>query len=316
MQRRGLSLSTRVTLTNGALFALGTALLAFSPATVSSRPVFSEVVVLVLGLGVLVLANAMLVRGYLRPLDRLVHDLAQARSTEPIGRVPVPEHGPGHEVTVAINELLGRIELGQRESNMAALTAQEAERARIAQELHDGVGQSLTAVLLELGRRDDPSLEPVREGVRGSLEEVRATARQLRPHVLEDLGLRSALAALSTELFANLPTNVNRGVMPGLPALDDATELVVFRVAQEALTNVARHAHADEVRLSLTTRGDRLVLEVADDGVGIPPGAGGTGLRGMAERAALVGGTVSVERRDGGTVVTLEVPVNPAELTG
>lgn len=316
MQRLGRSLSSRVILTNGALFALGTALLAFSPATVSSRPVLSEVIVLALGLTVIILANALLVGASLRPLDRLVQDLARVRrtGTGTDTRLPVPERSPAREVASALNELLGRIETGQRESERVALTAQEGERARIAQELHDGVGQSLTAVLLELGR-ETPSLDGVRDGVRASLAEVRAAARQLRPHVLEDLGLRSALAALTTELFANVPTDVRRGIGPGLPELDSATELVVFRVAQEALTNVARHARADVVRLSLFTRGDRLVLVVADDGIGIPPGADGTGLRGMAERASLVGGETTVERRDGGTVVTLEVPLERPATT-
>lgn len=318
MQRLGRSLSSRVILTNGALFALGTALLAFSPATVSSRPVLSEVIVLALGLTVIILANALLVGASLRPLDRLVQDLARVRRTGTGAgidtRLPVPERSPAREVASALNELLVRIEAGQRESERVALTAQEGERARIAQELHDGVGQSLTAVLLELGR-ETPSLDGVRDRVRASLAEVRAAARQLRPHVLEDLGLRSALAALTTELFANVPTDVRRGIGPGLPELDSATELVVFRVAQEALTNVARHARADVVRLSLFTRGDRLVLVVADDGIGIPPGADGTGLRGMAERASLVGGETTVERRDGGTVVTLEVPLERPATT-
>ena len=80
-------------------------------------------------------------------------------------------------------------------------------------------------------------------------------ARRLRPHVLEDLGLRSALAALTNDLFGHVDTDVRRRIMPGLPELDDAIELVVFRVAQEALTNVARHANASTVELSLDARG-------------------------------------------------------------
>lgn len=310
MEQHRLTLSTRVILTNGVLFALGTALLAFSPATVSPEPVVSEVVVLVFGLSVMILANALLVRASLRPLDQLLGDIAAARGSERAELLPVPDRAPAHDLAQAINDLLVRIEEGRRERDVAALAAQEAERARIAQELHDGVGQSLTAVLLGLGRLDDPSLEPVREGVRNSLDEVRRVARQLRPHVLEDLGLTSALTSLTTELFADQDTRVQRGINPGLPPLDEAVELVVFRVAQEALTNVARHARAGEVALTLGMKGDHLVLTVADDGIGIPPGATGTGLRGMAERAALVGGRVRVSRGDGGgTRVTLEVPL-------
>jgi two-component system sensor histidine kinase UhpB len=311
----GFSLTSRVVLINGLLFGLGTALLALSPATVSQQPLLSEIVVLVVGLSVMILANTLLVGASLRPLDRLVGQLDRARTTDPIERVPVPSTGIAHQLALSVNDLLGRVESGQRASNIAALAAQEAERARIAQELHDGVGQSLTALLLEIGvlaetQPTPEAMERLREGTRSSLDEVRAVARQLRPHVLEDLGLRSALSALTTDLFTHGNTHVRRGIMPGLPELDDSVELVVFRVAQEALTNVARHAQAQTVELSLGMRGADLVLTISDDGVGIDRDADGTGLRGMRERALLVGGALDVRRRaGGGSTVTLTVPV-------
>lgn len=312
----GFTLSSRVIAINGALFALGTAVVAFSPATVSSRPLLSEVIVLAVGLGVIIVANAVLVGGTLRPLENLVGQLDRARSTDPGERLPLPESGISRQLGISINDLLARRDAGQRDSSLAALAAQEAERSRIAQELHDGVGQSLTAVLLELGAlagqspRDTPgAVERAREMTRAALDEVRGVARQLRPHVLEDLGLRSALAALSSELFAHSATHVRRGVLPGLPVLDDAVELVVFRVAQEALTNVARHAQAGTVTVNLGQVGTTIVLTIEDDGVGIPTDATGSGVRGMQERAALVGGTVDIGRRDGGgTRVRLVVP--------
>ena len=136
-------------------------------------------------------------------------------------------------------------------------------------------------------------------------------ARRLRPHVLEDLGLRSALAALTTDLFAHSPTHVRRGVVPGLPTLDDAVELVIFRVAQEALTNVARHAAARDRRTDpRDTRTRRRPYRRRDRrSAASANGSDGTGLEGMRERAALVGGSLEVARRDGGgTVVTLVVP--------
>jgi two-component system sensor histidine kinase UhpB len=311
----GFSLSSRVVLINGLVFGLGTALLALSPATVSQQPLLSEIVVLVVGLSVMIFANTLLVGASLRPLDRLVGQLDRARTTDPIERVPVPSTGIAHQLATAVNDLLGRVESGQRAGNIAALAAQEAERARIAQELHDGVGQSLTALLLEIGVLEETqptpeAMERLREVTRSSLDEVRGVARRLRPHVLEDLGLRSALAALTTDLFTHADTHVRRGIMPGLPELDDATELVVFRVAQEALTNVARHARARTVELSLGMRGADLVLSIGDDGVGIGPDADGTGVRGMRERALLVGGALDLGRRaGGGTTVRLTVPV-------
>lgn len=317
----GFTLSSRVIAINGVLFVLGTAVLAFSPVTVSARTLWSEVVVLVVGLTVMIVANAVLVGATLRPLDRLVGELDLARSTDPVERLLVPDAGISRTLAVSINDLLERIETGQRDNSLAALAAQESERSRIAQELHDGVGQSLTAVLLELGALSGhraagtaaetaDAIDRAREMTRAALDEVRGVARQLRPHVLEDLGLRSALAALSTELFAHSSTHVRRGIMPGLPELDDAVELVVFRVAQEALTNVARHSRAKTVAVRLGQRGSRVVLTIEDDGIGFPLGATGAGIRGMQERASLVGGELRISRCDGGgTLVRLEVPM-------
>jgi two-component system sensor histidine kinase UhpB len=303
---------------NLVIFAVGTAALVLSPATVSARPLASEVVVLLLGVAVMTAATALVVRSMVRPFDQLVHRLDHELSADPIELLPVDDDGIAGRVASAVNDLLGRIEREQRAAGASALAGQEGERARIAQELHDGVGQSLTAILLEAGRlagSDHVAPEDVariRDVARDSLDEVRRVARQLRPHVLEDLGLRSALSALTTDLFEHGGTHARRTISPALPDLDETVELVVFRVAQEALTNVARHAGATSVELRLAPRGEDVVLVVADDGRGVPRGADGTGLRGMRERAGLVGGTVDVARGEGGgTVVTLVVPVVP-----
>lgn len=314
----------RVVLINGLIFAVGTAVLAFSPATVSARPVGSEGVVLSIGLLGMLVANGLMVRSLVRPLDRLAGHLRESREQSFPSKVPVAAGSVAGPVAEAVNELLDRVQSGNRMAAAAALAAQESERSRVAQELHDGVGQSLTALLLELGLMVEQSrtdavgpttadLERLRENTRAGLDEVRGVARQLRPHVLEDLGLRSALAALTTDLFRATPTHVVRGVSPSLPPLDEHLELVVFRVAQEALTNVARHAGAGTVELRLGPVGSRVVLEVLDDGQGIPADADGTGLRGMHERARLAEGTLEVRRRDGGgTQVRLSIPGTPS----
>ncbi|WP_052336267.1 sensor histidine kinase [Nocardioides alkalitolerans] len=313
--RPEVSLTARVVLINAVVFSTGTLALVVSPASISQDIFLSEIAVLAIGLALVLLLNTLLVGGALRPLDRLVQDIDRARSTEPFERVPVPPSGLPERLALSVNDLIDRIEAGVRERKAVALTAQEAESARIAQGLHDGVGQTLTAILLDLSRLADvvgteagpegddlrDEIARIREATRVSLDEVRRTARRLRPHVLEDLGLRSAIAALTNDLFGRGDVHVERDIVAGLPHLDEAIELVVFRVAQEALTNVARHADARtvEVGLSVEVYGDGSAVEltVVDDGVGIPPDADGTGLRGMRERAALVEGSCLIERR-------------------
>ncbi len=179
------------------------------------------------------------------------------------------------ELTGAFNEMIDRLEGERRDSARRALAAQEAERARIARELHDEVGQALTAVVLQLERAARRTEEPVRgeveearEAVRESLEEVREIARRLRPEALDDLGLTSALAALTLDVSRRTGLRVERRIEPGLPALSSEEELVVYRVAQEGLTNVARHARAQQALITLGARDGRVSLEVRDDGEG------------------------------------------------
>jgi two-component system sensor histidine kinase UhpB len=222
------------------------------------------------------------------------------------------------ELTAAFNEMIERLETERRESARAALAAQEGERSRIARELHDEVGQALTAVMLQLERtsrgRDAPvrdDLEEAREGLRASLEDVREIARRLRPEALDDLGLASALAALTNDMARRTGLRVERRLSADLVALEPEEELVVYRVAQEALTNVARHSEALGASVSLARAGDgRVTLTVRDDGRGFDPArhAQGTGLRGMRERAVLIGASLDVESRPGhGTTVRLRL---------
>lgn len=314
-----LPLFWRVCLINGAVFILGTLVLALSPATVSARPLWSEVVVLSIGLVVIVVLNGLLLRSVLRPLDRLTAVMAAIDLRRPGRRLDQEESGPAKPLVQGFNAMLERLEVERGASTARALHAQEAERQRIAQELHDEVGQSLTAVLLGLKQAMDiapaevvDELQQVRDTTRASLEEVRRISQRLRPGVLADLGLLDSLSSLASDLTARSGVPVLRGFLPGLPALTPETELVVYRVAQEALTNVARHAQAGQVELGLSRRGDALVLRVADDGVGGAIAATGAGIQGMQERAQMVGGRLQVRPRDGGgTEVLLEVPVAP-----
>jgi len=314
--RRAAPLFWQVCLINGAVFVLGTAALALSPAKVSSEVLLSEAVVLVVGLAVLITVNALLLRPSLSPLDRLTGLMASVDLLQPGQRLEESGSGTVARVVSGFNAMLGRLERERGESVARALSAQEAERTRIAQELHDEVGQSLTALLLGLDRtssrapaRLQPELRALRETTRTALDEVRRVAQGLRPGVLEDLGLVSALAALAGDFQARTGVVVVRDVEPGLPSLDREAELVLYRVAQEALTNAARHAGASAVRLALVRRDARVVLRVTDDGRGLGTAPDGAGIRGMRERALLVGADLTLgSQLGGGTEVRLVLP--------
>jgi len=168
----------------------------------------------------------------------------------------------------------------------------------------------LTGVLLRL---DD---DETKQAVRQALEEVRRIARELRPEMLEQLGLVSALTELSRRFAESSGIRVERSFATELPPLSGEAELAVYRVAQESLTNVARHAGATHVYLALEPGVGSVVLSVCDDGRGISEAAatnGHGGLRGMRERALLVGGALAVKPgRTGGVEVRLEVPAGNA----
>lgn len=312
------SLYWKVCLINGAVLCAGVAALVLSPASVSRRVVVSEAVVLVVGLGLVLGLTAVLLRSALGPVDRVIREMATVQLGGVGQRIDAPGGGPGAQLVRSYHAMLDRLESERRTSNAQALAAQEAERHRIARELHDQIGQSLTVVLLGLKQLEDRApadlreeLELVRESARTGLDDVRRVARELRPGVLEDLGLQAALAALATDVAAHGGPAVRRTFGPGLPDLGSEAEVVVYRVAQEALTNVVRHAGARRVELSLLRVGEDVVLEVVDDGCGfstIDQGQSGAGLPGMRDRAALVGGTVDVTSGDRGTAVRLRVP--------
>ena len=179
--------------------------------------------------------------------------------------------------------------------------------------MHDEIGQSLTAVLLTLRRAIDRAppqlreeLRAVQELVRASLDEVRQVARRLRPDVLDDLGLTSALRALAAEFTTAAGIPVRLRLDERLSPMDEATELVIYRIAQEGLTNIARHASARDVELALTDKDGRVTLRVADDGRGMAGASEGAGIRGMRERAILIGADLSVgPRPTAGTEIRL-----------
>jgi two-component system, NarL family, sensor histidine kinase UhpB len=232
------------------------------------------------------------------------------------GAEPTSEAG---ELALTFNEMLSRLESERRESTGRVLRAQEDERLRIAQELHDQVGQELTAVLLLLSRissQAPPSLREevltVQDAVRNGLEDVRRIAIELRPEALDDLGLASSLVVLGERFSQRLGLDISEQIGPDLPSLPAETELVVYRVAQEALTNVARHSASSRAELTLEHHRDSLILTVRDHGLGLPPGnVAGTGMRGMRERATLIGASLEIGKSclGSGCEVRLQVPL-------
>ncbi|MGW5937299.1 HAMP domain-containing sensor histidine kinase [Streptomyces celluloflavus] len=312
-----MSLFWRIFGLNAVVFGAATALLLWAPITVSVPVVLTEAVVLVGGLVIMLVANAALLRIGLAPLDRLTQRMTTVDLLRPGQRLPVDGHGGVAELLRTFNEMLDRLEAERATSSARALSAQEAERRRIAQELHDEVGQSMTAVLLELKRAADRAPEALRtdlqhaqETTRESLDEVRRIARRLRPGVLDDLGLVSALTALTTDYGTHTGLSVYRRFDPDLPPLEPAAELVLYRVAQESLTNAARHADARRIDLTLRHTAAAVVLDVTDDGSGMGRASEGAGIRGMRERALLIDADLDIgPGPTGGARVRLTVPL-------
>ena len=321
-RRRPWSLLWWVFLANGLVLVVALLLLALSPVTIDAPIRTGQLAALLAGFVVLLGLNLVLLRRVLSPLFRLTEAMSSVDPDRPGRRLSTPDlfSAEGQALASAFNAMLDRLEDARRQAAHTALVAQEAERRRVAQELHDEIGQTLTAVTIQAERAadGDPALAPqalgrVADAVRGSLDEVRRIARELRPEALDDLGLVNALIALCTRVGAEDGPLVKRELQGKLPALSSDVELVVYRIAQESLTNALRHSDAGSATVSLAADAHTLTLRVVDDGKGMPaqlPG-GTAGIAGMRERALLVGGRLSIESRPGkGTEVRLEVPLD------
>jgi two-component system sensor histidine kinase UhpB len=319
MRARLLSLRLfwRVYMTNAVILALAFLGLVLAPVTVSAPVTVVELLALMGGLVALLVANLVLLRPAFGPLEELAETMRQHDPLSPGARARVVGGPDVVTIARAVNEMLDRLESERRESARQALMVQERERRRIARELHDEVGQTLTGVILQveglsatIPEELRPKLDELRETARHGTEEVRRIARRLRPEALEELGLQSALAALATSFSEQARIQVVRQLELEQP-LSAEQDLVIYRVAQEALTNVARHALASRVELRLEQCDDRTVLTVRDDGRGLPPESlsSSSGIRGMRERAMLIGAQLSFgSPPNGGTEVRLCIP--------
>jgi signal transduction histidine kinase len=216
------------------------------------------------------------------------------------------------------------VHLSQRVSRDAVrrvVEAQEQERARLARELHDETGQALTSILLGLKSLDDraaadsdrAAVTELRELVVSTLQNVRRLAVELRPATLDDFGLVPAIERLRDVVEAQAGISVDIRSDLGDARLPSDVETALYRIVQEAFTNVLKHASASRVSVRLDRRADRVTLIVHDDGRGFDPATareGSLGLVGMRERAALLGGHLTTESsEDAGTMIKAEVPI-------
>jgi two-component system sensor histidine kinase UhpB len=312
------SLYGRLFIAYAGVLAVAVAALIFAPITVSVPVKATELIVILAGAALMLASYRVLLRRALNPLDRLTTLMERVDPLAPGQRIELDiSETEVAALASAFNRMLDRLEGERRTSARRALAAQEDERRRVARELHDEIGQVLTGLVLRsetLSRRAPPDLkgdlEDLREAARHGAEDVRTIARRLRPEALDELGLQSALLALCKDFADRTGVSVTRDLERDLP-LDSEQELVIYRVAQESITNVARHAEAKQVEVSLRREGGGVVLIVRDDGIGLPPDAhrAATGLLGMRERALLVGAQITIGRNEGpGTEVRLYLP--------
>ncbi len=275
--------------------------------------------------------NYVLLKLALSPLDRLqagVDAVRQGRLEARVSPGPLSDER-FDRLFATFNAMLQRLQDDAEELHRLSgeiLQAQEEERRRVARDLHDEAAQALTSLLVRLRlleRSATPEeargqVQELRKLTAQALEEVRRVALELRPTILDDLGLEAALAWRVDEFNADQAARATltmNGVDGRLP---QPVELVFYRVAQEALNNVARHAHASQVALTLRREGNWLMLEVTDNGVGfaVPTASldrrSGLGLVGMRERLMLLGGDLTLHSQPGqGTRVVARAPLTP-----
>jgi two-component system, NarL family, sensor histidine kinase UhpB len=288
---------------------------------------FKVTSVAIIAIVVLALVALSLAAGLLRmrrryaPLETLIEDMEKVDLSRPGSALPPSIDGVGEtaeveRIELAFLRMLRRLEAERRRAGSAALRAQEEERARVARDLHDEVNQSLTGLLLRLEALREaapPELEGELAGTKAlanqAMRELLSLARQLRPTALDDLGLAAAIGG-QVDRIADTGVEAELSVVGDLSDLDGDVQLVVYRVAQEALSNAVRHSGAGRITVALSRDEAGAELEIADDGSGFAfeESERGLGIAGMRERALLIGGELTIESRPGqGTTVRLTV---------
>jgi len=279
--------------------------------------------------------NIFLLRMSFRPLFGLLATIRAISTGQTNARAHVSaQDAEIRELALAFNGMLDRLEMARREQTMLILQAQEDERRRIALELHDETGQNLTALLIhteilhqslqalpmsaideQTKARLELGFQQLSQLTQETLEQLRILAQQLRPSVLDDLGLLAAFRWLVEDSQQRLYLNVDLLIEDLASAMTHplpmAYETALFRIAQESLTNIARHARAQKATIALTLDQQYISLTIQDDGCGYDPKQRhtGSGIVGMRERATLLKGTLSIQSHPGkGTTVQVMLP--------
>lgn len=279
-----------------------------------------QFLVLVAAILATLLANNFVMRRRFAPLESLTRTMEAVDLTIPGTRARAQD-GESLDITrlrQAFNIMLARLESERTSSATAVLRAQEAERARVARDLHDEVNQALAAVSMRLAATAEHAppelaaeLAETQRLANQAMQELLGLARELRPAALDDHGLLPALRT-QVRLFGERWGIAARFAADGTrPLLGEFEQLVVYRVVQEALSNIGRHASAKNVKVTVMgCNSSEVTVTVIDDGVGLAPSLrnGGSGLAGMRERAMLAGGHLEVTPTPGGgTTVQLTV---------
>jgi two-component system, NarL family, sensor histidine kinase UhpB len=284
--------------------------------------------ILALAIVLTLCVNLWMLQRRFAPLERLIRKIEGIDPAEPSSH-QLPDRDPVEEIdrlSRSFNGLLRRIEEERRRSGTLAMRAQEEERRRLARDLHDEVNQSLTAILLRLEAlaQANPGVNmgevtELKRLVNQAMEELLTLARQLRPTALDDHGLVPAIETQLKRFAARTGVEVKIESQGDPDTLPEDVQTAVYRILQEALANVGRHAAATAVRVEIDADSGHLELRVRDDGAGFDPGAlarrangdgpgAGLGLSGMAERARLAGGELDVRSAPGGgTTVTFRI---------
>jgi two-component system sensor histidine kinase UhpB len=283
-----------------------------------SNPVIHGRELLVFGLAIVatVLGNWLLLHRRFAPLDQMISAMERVDLAHPDHQHrPHTDSAEVRRLDAAFRRMVSRLEEERREAGRAVIQAQERERRRIAQDLHDEVNQALTAVSLRLQASIERAPADLRRELTETkrlsiqaMEELLALARQLRPAVLDDHGLVPALHSQVRDFGEQARVAARFNVRGASPRLTPEQQLVIYRVTQESLSNIAQHAGAKHVTVELSFVG-RTILRISDDGRGFYQARdGGLGLSGMRERALLAGGELTIWSSPGhGTRVELTI---------